>query len=106
MEFGQHWVGKGFRVTEGIPRENNAVSSAGDWGSGSGSEIDVYREVHSNDRRVEILKEPTKTGGGGARSVALMRRKRKTGNGSILSGWVRGKTICRGCEGRVFLSPQ
>ena len=86
MVFGQDWVGKGFRVTEGT-KENNAVFSGGDWGagSGSGSGIDVYREVHSNDRRVKILNEPTKTGGGGARSVALTRRKRKIGKGSILT---------------------
>jgi hypothetical protein len=88
VEFGQHWVGEGFRVTEGIPRENNALSSGGDWGSGSG--IDAGRELHSNDRRVGILKEPTKTGGGGARSVALMRRKRKIGKGSILTAYSVG----------------
>jgi hypothetical protein len=88
MESVQHWVGKRFRVTEGIPRENNAVSSGGDWGSGSG--IEVYRELHSNDRRVEMLREPTKTGGGGARSVALMRRKRKIGKGSILTTYTVG----------------
>ena len=85
VEFGKHWVGKGSRVTEGIPRENNAVFSGGDWGSGSG--IDVGRELHSNDRRVGILKEPTKTGSGGATSVALMRRKRKIGKGSILAAY-------------------
>lgn len=84
MVFGQDWVGKGFRVTEGT-NENNALFSGGDWGSGSRSGIDVYREVHSNDRRVKILNEPTKTGGGGARSVALTRRKRKIGKGSILT---------------------
>ena len=70
-------------MTKGIPRENNAVSSGDDRGSGSG--IDVCRESHSNDRRVEILKEPTQTGGGGARSVALKRRKRKIGKGSIFT---------------------
>jgi hypothetical protein len=85
VEFGQHWVGKGFRVTEGIPRENNTVSSGR-----SGSGIDVSRELHSNDRRMAILKEPTKTGGGGARSVALRRRKRKIGKGSILTAYTVG----------------
>jgi hypothetical protein len=85
VEFGKHWVGKGFRVTEGIPTESNAVSSGGDWGSRSG--MDVSREDHSNDRRVEILKEPTNAGGGGARSVALMRRKRKIGKGNILTAY-------------------
>jgi len=88
VEFGQHWVGEEFSVTEGIPRENNAVSSEGNWGSGSG--VDVCRETHSNDRRVEILKDPTKTGGGGARSVALKRRKRKIGKGSIFTAYTVG----------------
>jgi hypothetical protein len=87
--FGQHWFGRGFRVTEGSPRENNAASSGGDWVLGSG--IDVGRKLHSNDRRVGILKEPTKTGGWGARSVALKRRKRKIGKGSILTAYTVGK---------------
>ena len=81
-------VGKGFGVTEGIPKENNATSSGGDWVSGSG--IDVSRELHSNDRRVGTLSEPSKTGGGGARSVAVMRRNRKIGKGSILTAYTVG----------------
>jgi hypothetical protein len=88
VEFGKHWVGKGFRVNDGIRRENNAVSPGTDWGSGSG--IDVGRELHSNDRRMAILKEPTKRVGGGARSVALRRRKRKIGKGSILTAYTVG----------------
>jgi hypothetical protein len=88
VEFGQHWVGRGFRLTKGIPRGNNAVSPGGDWGSES--RIDVGRELHWNDRRVGILKEPTNTGAGGARSVALMRRKRKIEKGSIFTAYIVG----------------
>lgn len=75
-------------MTEGIPSENNATSSGGNWGSGSG--INVDKELHSNDRRVGILKEPTKTWGGGARSVALIRRKRKIGKGNIFTVYSGG----------------
>ena len=86
VEFGQHWVCRGFIVTKDIPRGNNAVPSGGNWMLG----IDVARELHWNDRRVGILKEPTKTGGGGARSVALMRRKRKIEKGSIFTAYTVG----------------
>lgn len=88
VEFGQHWVGRGFRLTQEIPRGNNAVSSGDDWGSGSG--MNVGRELHWNGRRVGILKEPTKIGGGGARSVALMSRKRKIEKGSIFKAYAVG----------------
>lgn len=52
--------------------------------------MNVVREPHWNDRRVGILKEPTKTGGGGTKSVALTMRKRKIENGSILAAYTVG----------------
>jgi hypothetical protein len=87
MKFGPHWVGKVSRVTGGVRRENDTASK-GDWRSGEG--IDVGRVIHSDNGRVVILKEPTNIGGGGASSVALKRRKRKMGKGSIFTAYTVG----------------
>jgi hypothetical protein len=70
----------------GGTRRGIKAAACGCWGSG----IDADRVLHSNDRRVGILKEPTDTGRG-ASSVALKRRKRNMGKGSIFTAYtVRG----------------